>query len=111
RVAAALAVSHLAGFLWVGGMYLLLLSLGFTAPKSALLIALPASMIAGYLPLPGGLGGIEVAMAGLLHAVAGAATPVASAAALLYRIFTYWAGMMLLGGVAASRMSIDVFSD
>lgn len=109
-VGLSLLVAHLSSLLGVAALYLLLLSLGIDAPVSALLFILPASMLAGYLPLPGGLGGIELAMAGLLNTVAGVALPVASAAALLYRIFTYWAGMMLLGGIAASDLSIDIFS-
>ncbi|MDY6766278.1 MAG: flippase-like domain-containing protein, partial [Candidatus Nanohaloarchaea archaeon] len=100
-IGVALAVAHLSSLLSVAALYLLLLSLGVDAPTSALLFILPASMLAGYLPLPGGLGGIELVLAGLLNAVAGVALPVASAAALLYRLFTYWLGMMFLGGVAA----------
>ncbi|MDY6766328.1 MAG: flippase-like domain-containing protein [Candidatus Nanohaloarchaea archaeon] len=106
----SLAVAHLSTVFGVAGLYLLLLSLGVDAPVSALLFILPASMLAGYLPLPGGLGGIELAMAGLLNTVASVPLPVASAAALLYRIATYWAGMMLLGGIAASDLSIDIFA-
>ncbi len=109
-VGVSLAVAHVSSLLGVAALSLLLLSLGAEAPLSALLFILPASMLAGYLPLPGGLGGIELALAGLLNTVAGVAWPVASAAALLYRIFTYWLGMMLLGGVATWDLSIEIFS-
>ncbi len=106
-VAKALFVSHLAGLLGVIGIYGIIFSLGFDAPLSALLFVLPASMLAGYLPLPGGLGGIEVAMTGLLNAVAGVPLAVASAGALFTRLFTYWVAL-LLGGYAASKLSVDI---
>lgn len=107
-VVEALTVSHLAGLLSVAGLYLIVLSLGIDAPKSALLFLLPASMLAGYLPLPGGLGGIEVALTSLLTGIAGVPLPVAGAAALLFRVATYWSSL-LIGGVFVSRFSVDLF--
>ncbi|MCJ7479103.1 MAG: flippase-like domain-containing protein [Candidatus Nanohaloarchaeota archaeon QJJ-7] len=109
EVAKALAFSHLSGLMAVGGLYLLILSLGFDAPKSALLFVLPASMLAGYLPLPGGLGGIEVALMALLTGIAGVPAAVASAAALLHRSATYWM-TLLVGGFYSSRLSVDILS-
>ncbi len=109
-VAVALVSSHVAGLAWVAGLYLILLSLGVDAPLSALLFVLPASMLAGYLPLPGGLGGIEVALTALLTGVAGVPLAAASAAALLFRVATYWTSLVI-GGYEISRFSVDVFAE
>lgn len=108
-VAKSLLLSHASGFVSVAGIYLIVLSLGIDAPVSALLFVLPAAMVAGYLPLPGGLGGIEVALTLLLNTVAGVPIAIASAGALLFRVFTYWASL-LIGGYYSSKFSVRVLS-
>ncbi|MDY6776940.1 MAG: lysylphosphatidylglycerol synthase transmembrane domain-containing protein [Candidatus Nanohaloarchaea archaeon] len=109
KVAFALFLSHFMTGFWVAGFYTILLSMGFDAPLSAFLFVLPASMLAGYLPLPGGVGGIEVAMAVLVSSVAGVPLAVAEAAALLFRLPTYWA-VIAIGGTFASHLSVEVLA-
>lgn len=109
-------IAHVQALLGTVALYLFILSLdvalhpGVEVPFSALLFIMPASMLAGYLPLPGGLGGIEVAMVGLLVAITGLPAAPASAAVLMFRFFTYWAGL-LLGGYFGSQMSVDVLAN
>lgn len=72
------------------------------APVSPLLVAfvVPASAMASFVPTPGGLGGVEAAIVGLLVALAGLPVHVAAAVALLYRAVSYWF-VLLVGGAAA----------
>lgn len=109
KVAAALTITHIANLLSAFGLYLIILALGVDAPISALLFLLPAAMLAGYLPLPGGLGGIEVALTLLLIAIIDLPASIASAAVLLFRFSTYWT-TIFTGGVLASQLSIDMIT-
>lgn len=106
-VGVALVLSHASGLLWAVGLYVTILSLGVDAPLSALLFILPISLLTSYLPLPGGLGGIEIMLTLLLAAVTAVPAPTASAAALLFRVFSYWL-VLLVGGVIVSRLSVDI---
>ncbi len=69
---------------------------------SPLLVAfvVPASAMASFVPTPGGLGGVEAALVGLLVALAGLPVEVAAAVALVYRAASYWF-VLLTGGTAA----------
>ncbi len=63
----------------------------------------PASMLAGYVPSPGGLGSIEVVLTGLLLALVAVTAAEAYAITLIYRIATYWFGITV-GGIAALEL-------
>ncbi|MFB6170973.1 MAG: YbhN family protein [Haloarculaceae archaeon] len=71
-------------------------------PLSALLVlfVVPASTLAGIVPSPGGLGGVEVALVVLLLALAPLTAAEAYAVALVYRLASYWFALVI-GGVAA----------
>ncbi|WP_254542923.1 flippase-like domain-containing protein [Halomarina pelagica] len=75
-------------------------ALGHAVPLSLALFLVPASGLANAVPLPGGLGGVEVALAGALVALAGLAAPEAAAVVLAYRLCTYWGHLALTGLVA-----------
>ncbi|MEU5262792.1 lysylphosphatidylglycerol synthase domain-containing protein [Amycolatopsis sp. NPDC021455] len=62
---------------------------GSTASFGDLLLVVAGSALAGVLPVPGGAGGAEVILAAQLTAV-GLQPPVAFAAAVLYRVVTFW---------------------
>lgn len=66
----------------------------------------PASGLVGALPLPGGIGGVEVAMAAALVSLSGVPLSAALAGTLVYRLATYWA-VTLLSGLAAVAVSLD----
>ena len=76
--------------------------LALETPVSLLLVffIVPASTLAGLVPSPGGLGGVEAALLILLVAVAGLAQPTAFATALLYRVESY-VFALAAGGVGA----------
>jgi len=60
----------------------------------------PASTLAGLTPSPGGLGGVEAALVGLLVVLAGFSTASGYATATVYRLASYWFALGV-GGVAA----------
>ena len=72
-------------------------------PISLLMVffIVPASTLAGMVPLPGGLGGVEIALVALIVALVPAVTDGgATAIALVYRLASFWFAL-LAGGVAA----------
>lgn len=70
-------------------------------------VALFGIAIAGYtsvLPIPGGLGGYELALAGILHAIGGVDGPTAMAVTLLFRLCSFWVPVAV-GGVASAYVT------
>lgn len=109
KMAKALAFSHLSELMGITGLYLILISLGFEPSFFAAMVAVTASEIGGYLPLPGGLGGIEAAMTGVLIGITPISPSIAAAAVLAQRIGGYWL-TLAIGGYFASRISVE-FTD
>jgi len=68
----------------------------------------PLSYVAGATPLPGGLGGIEAALVGLLVPTTGVAASAITAAVLVFRGAVYWLPM-LIGGASASALGVKAF--
>lgn len=90
------------GWLALGlALWLSLFSLGYTVPFSAVMLAIPVSMVAGIMPLPGGSGAIETVLVGLLVPTAGISSTVALSAVLIYRGATYWLPILIGGGVTS----------
>ncbi|MFC4358710.1 YbhN family protein [Halobium salinum] len=85
--------------LFAAPLYLSARSLGITIDPLIVLFIVPASTLAGVTPTPGGLGGVEAAIVGLLVALTPLGTGTAAAVALLYRVASYWF-VVLVGGVA-----------
>ena len=83
------------------GLWVSVYALGFVVPFPAVLFVIPVGSIAGVTPLPGGLGGVEVAFATLLWSVTGLTLPVCTAAVLIYRGATFWLPTVFGGGAAA----------
>lgn len=83
------------------------LALDVTLPLGVVLFVVPASLLVDVLPLPGGLGGIEFVLAGMLAVLAGLDLGVAAAVTLLYRVCSYWF-VIALGGLAALYASVPV---
>jgi len=75
-------------------------ALGVAIGPLTVLFVVPASTLAGMVPTPGGLGGVEAALVALLVAVAVESAAVALAVALVYRVVSYWFALGV-GGVAA----------
>ena len=68
----------------------------------------PLSYVAGATPLPGGLGGIEAALVGLLVPTTGVAAAAVTAAVFLFRGAVYWLPTAI-GGVSASALGVKAF--
>lgn len=94
----------------ITGIYLFLLGMGVShVSYAALFFIYPAAWLANYAPLPGGLGGVEVALSLLLLMFAAVPMHAASAATLLFRLSTFWV-IILVGGIFASQLSLNMFN-
>lgn len=95
---------------WLGFVLALVASgaaVGAQIPLALAAFLVPASGIAGAIPLPGGLGGFEIGFTAVLVAMAGMNPETAVAATLLYRVATYWA-ITVVSGLAAASLSLSV---
>jgi uncharacterized protein (TIRG00374 family) len=91
------------GWLMLGtALWLSLYALGHTVPFSAVMLAIPVSMVAGVMPLPGGSGAIETLLVTMLVPTTRVPSAVLLSAVLLYRGATYWLPIMIGGGVASA---------
>ena len=81
-------------------LYLAGMTLGFAIDPLLVLFIVPASSLAGVVPTPGGLGGVEFALVGLLVALTPLSPGSAAAVALVYRVASYWL-TLAVGGLAA----------
>lgn len=99
-----------AAFGWlalVAALYASGLAAGYPIPIAVALFVVPVAGYATVLPVPGGLGGYEVGVAGALHLLAGFDLAAALAVTLLFRVCSYWA-VIAVGGVASTYLSVDV---
>lgn len=81
-------------------LYLAGRTVGVTLDPLVVLFVVTASTIAGLVPTPGGLGGVEFALVGLLVALTPLSAGAAAAIALIYRVASYWY-VLAVGGLAA----------
>lgn len=79
-------------------------ALGVPVPLVGAMVAVPIARFGAVSPTPGGVGGVEIALAGTLAAVTGVTVVQASAAAILYRGVGFWTPMVP-GGVAAATVA------
>lgn len=66
--------------LWAGAV-----ALGRPVPFALALFAVPAASLGTLVPLPGGVGGVDLVLGGLLAGVAGLSVPAAAAVVVVYR--------------------------
>lgn len=78
-------------------LYFGLVALGVDAPIVLAFALAPLASFGGVIPLPGGTGGVEAVLTGLLVATAGLTGDLAAATALLYRLSTYWLHLSVCG--------------
>lgn len=83
------------------------LALGHGLPVVLGLFVVPVGGFASAFPLPGGVGGIEVAMAALVVALVGTELVAATATVLLFRLASFWL-VLAVGGLASVYLSLDV---
>lgn len=110
RVVVAVAWSGIAWILLSLTLVSTTTALEITLPLGVAFLVLPASDVLNALPVPGGIGGVEVAMAALLVVLADMDVSVAAVTAFCVRLCTYWF-VLLLGGVATAVVSTGVGSD
>lgn len=70
-------------------------AVGVSVPFAAVAFAALVTGVLSALPLPGGVGGVEVGLVALLAGFAGASLAAVAAAVLLFRLLSYW--FVLLG--------------
>ncbi|WP_267642640.1 lysylphosphatidylglycerol synthase transmembrane domain-containing protein [Haloarchaeobius amylolyticus] len=76
-----------------------LVAVGLAPDPAVTALAVPASGVATVLPVPGGIGGIEATLSGLVALLSSAEAGALGAAIVLFRIATFWF-RLALGGVA-----------
>ncbi len=104
RLGVCLGLSTVGWGCLVLAFWLSLRAVGHPVPAGVAAFVLPVGMLAIAVPLPGGVGGVEAALVGLLVAVGGVPAPAATAGVLLYRGATYWTPL-LFGGVVTAALT------
>lgn len=100
HLAATLVYAYVGWLFFAAPLYLAGRTLDVAVDPVLVLFVVPASAIAGVVPTPGGVGGVEVALVALLVALTAMGTDVAASVALVYRIASYWFALAA-GGLAA----------
>lgn len=102
----AAIVAHLFFGFQILAFHFILLSLGYDVQMAMIAFLLPLASLSTFTPTPGGSGAYEATMTGLLTKVIGLLYTPALAAAVLYRIVTYWQDI-LLGYIAFTTIGVD----
>ncbi len=101
-VGALFAVAHA---LTVVALWLSFVAVGQAVPAGVLVAVIPVAVVTAVVPTPGGFGGVDVALVGLLTAGTAAIAPVAGAAVLVYRTATSGPAL-LVGGPVVLAMGV-----
>lgn len=101
----ALAYAHVGWLAFAAVLYVSADAVGTPVPFGVAMLAVALSKVGFIVPTPGGLGGVEAALAGALLVLTPMSSAVAVAVALLYRFATYWF-TILVGGVASILLTI-----
>ncbi|UPW00425.1 flippase-like domain-containing protein [Halorussus gelatinilyticus] len=102
QLAKTLVYAYAGWLFFAAPLYFAALTLGIADQLTPILVlfVVPASSLAGVVPTPGGVGGVEFALVGLMVALTTLQADVAASAALVYRVASYWFALAL-GGIAA----------
>ncbi|WP_459191863.1 lysylphosphatidylglycerol synthase transmembrane domain-containing protein [Halosimplex sp. J119] len=106
-IAAAVALSVTGWLFFLLPLYTSFLAIESHVPFMLVVFAVPVVTLLNVVPLPGGLGGFEVALAAVVAAMALVDLPTATAAVFLFRLSNYWF-IVLVGGIAAASLSMGV---
>ena len=106
-VAVSTGYSLLAWVALVAAFYACGLAVGYRVPVGVALLVVPVGGYASILPVPGGLGGYELGVAGAIALLGGVDVTIALAATLLFRVCSYWF-VVGVGVVASAALSVDV---
>lgn len=105
RVAVALAWATVGWTLYTLPAVTTGAALGTPVPLAVAFVAVPVSDLLNAIPVPGGIGGVEVAMAGIIVALTGVDVAAAAVIAFCVRLCTYWF-VLLFSGTATTLSSM-----
>ena len=103
---AALGFAHLAWLGLAGALFFSALAVGVRLPIGLVLLAVALSKFGFLMPSPGGVGGVEIALATALFLITPMGFAVSTAVAILYRFSTYWF-TVLIGGIASVGLTMS----
>ena len=103
---AALLWGHIAWLGLAGALYFSALAVGHQLPIGLVFLGVALSKLGFILPTPGGVGGVEIALAGVLFLITPMGGAVATATAILYRFSTYWF-TVFLGGCSSIALTVS----
>ncbi len=96
---------HLAWLGLAGALYVSALAVGHRLPIGIVFLSVALSKLGFIIPTPGGVGGVEIALATVLFLLTPMSGGVATAVAILYRFATYWF-TVLIGGSTSIVLTI-----
>jgi uncharacterized protein (TIRG00374 family) len=105
QVRRAAVFSFLGWALFLLPLWTSFLALDLRVSYALVVFVVPVLSLVNVVPLPGGLGGFEVALAAVIVALVGIEFPAATAAVFLYRLSNYWF-VVLVGVVASAVVSV-----
>lgn len=94
----------------IGALWAALSALGTSPPVAAIMVAYLVGYLANALPIPGGVGALDVGLTGAL-VLYGESASTAAAAVLVYHAIAFWipsAGGLLAFGLVQRRLAGDV---
>lgn len=98
--------AHLAWLGLAGALYFSARSLGFALPLGIVFLCVALSKVGFIVPTPGGVGGVEIALASVLFLLTPMGGAAATAVAILYRVATYWF-TILVGGMSSVALTLS----
>lgn len=102
KLALALGLSSLGWIAQAACLWLSLFALDHVVSPGVVLIAIPIGAIAGVTPLPGGLGGVDLVLIGVISGLVTVNYPTIAAAVLIHRAAIYLFPTIVGGGVTAA---------
>ena len=101
----ALVFAHAGWLGYATALYLTAYAIGEPIPFGLAMLAMALSKFGFLVPAPGGLGGVEIALATVLFLITGMPTATAVATAILFRFATYWF-TILVGGLSSILLTV-----
>lgn len=101
----AAVFGHVAWVGLAGALYFSALAIGVDLPIGLVFLAVALSKLGFLMPTPGGVGGVEIAMASVLYVISPMGMSLATATAILYRVSTYWCTVGI-GGLTSIALTV-----
>ncbi|MFB6283917.1 MAG: YbhN family protein [Halobacteria archaeon] len=107
RLVLPIILAHIGWFFVILPLYMSSMAINHTINFPLIFLIIPVASLAGYLPSPGGLGGVEVFGAVVITVVTSINITTATAIFLLYRISVFWF-TILIGGISLGHLSVGM---